>query len=123
MKKNNKGFSLVELVIVIAIMAILAAAISPAMLKYIRRARAAACIKNRDTIRVEFESGVADEQEDSDDKVLDVLDEVLASHGIGPVDRTNQEIIGLCPEGHVIHYTIDQGRFLRLECDTHTGEE
>ena len=34
-KTNNKGFSLVELIIVIAIMAILAGAIAPALIRYI----------------------------------------------------------------------------------------
>ncbi len=38
---GNKGFSLVELIIVIAIMAILAGAIAPAVIRYIRKARAA----------------------------------------------------------------------------------
>lgn len=37
---NNKGFSLVELIIVIAIMAILAGAIAPALIRYIDKARA-----------------------------------------------------------------------------------
>ena len=36
---NNKGFSLVELIIVIAIMAILAAAIAPAVIRYIDKSR------------------------------------------------------------------------------------
>lgn len=39
MKRNNKGFSLVELIIVIAIMAILAAAIAPAIIRYIAKSR------------------------------------------------------------------------------------
>jgi len=39
--KSNKGFSLVELIIVIAIMAILAAAIAPALIRYINKARIA----------------------------------------------------------------------------------
>jgi len=38
---KNKGFSLVELIIVIAIMAILAAAIAPALIRYINKARKA----------------------------------------------------------------------------------
>ena len=39
---KNKGFSLVELIIVIAIMAILAAAIAPALIRYIDKSRNAA---------------------------------------------------------------------------------
>lgn len=51
MKKNNKGFSLVELIIVIAIMAILAGALAPALIKYINKSRRSADISNADTIR------------------------------------------------------------------------
>ena len=36
---NNKGFSLVELIIVIAIMAILSAALAPQLMKYIEKSR------------------------------------------------------------------------------------
>lgn len=36
---NNKGFSMVELIIVIAIMAILAAALAPVLIKYINKSR------------------------------------------------------------------------------------
>lgn len=39
MKKNNKGFSLVELIIVIAIMAVLMAVLAPQFLRYIERSR------------------------------------------------------------------------------------
>ncbi|MCR5701634.1 MAG: type II secretion system GspH family protein [Lachnospiraceae bacterium] len=39
---KNKGFSLVELIIVIAIMAILAGALAPALIKYIARSRMSA---------------------------------------------------------------------------------
>ena len=38
-KTNNKGFSLVELIIVIAIMAILVAVLAPQYLKYVERSR------------------------------------------------------------------------------------
>ena len=38
-KMNNKGFSLVELIIVIAIMAILAAALAPQLIKYLEESR------------------------------------------------------------------------------------
>lgn len=39
-KKNNKGFSLVELIVVIAIMAVLMVVLAPAMLRYVEKTRA-----------------------------------------------------------------------------------
>ena len=45
---KNKGFSLVELIIVIAIMAILAAAIAPALIRYIDKSRKADALANED---------------------------------------------------------------------------
>lgn len=41
MKKNNKGFSLVELIIVIAIMAALVAILAPQYIKYVEKSRVA----------------------------------------------------------------------------------
>jgi type IV pilus assembly protein PilA len=38
--KNNKGFSLVELIVVIAIMAVLMAVLAPALLRYVEKSRA-----------------------------------------------------------------------------------
>ena len=61
MKKNNKGFSLVELIIVIAIMAILAGALAPALIKYINKSRRSADISNADTIRTAIQTALSDE--------------------------------------------------------------
>lgn len=59
--KNNKGFSLVELIIVIAIMAILAGALAPALIKYINKSRRSADISNADTIRTACQTAMSDE--------------------------------------------------------------
>lgn len=58
-KQNNLGFSLVELIIVIAIMAILAGAIAPAVIRYIRKARASRATDEARTIVTAVESGIA----------------------------------------------------------------
>ena len=61
MKKTNKGFSMVELIIVIAIMAILAGAIAPALIKYINKSRLSADVSNAQTIASSITSALSDE--------------------------------------------------------------
>ena len=49
-KTTNKGFSMVELIIVIAIMAILAAALAPSLIKYINKSRLSTDIQTGNSI-------------------------------------------------------------------------
>lgn len=49
-KMNNKGFSLVELIIVIAIMAILVGVLAPQYLKYVEKSRRSADLDQLDSI-------------------------------------------------------------------------
>ena len=49
-KMNNKGFSLIELIIVIAIMAILVAIIAPNLTKYLGKSKKSTDKKNADEI-------------------------------------------------------------------------
>lgn len=57
--KNNKGFSLVELIIVIAIMAILAGALAPALIKYINKSRKSTDIQNADSLRTAVQTALS----------------------------------------------------------------
>ena len=60
-KLNNKGFSIVEILIVIAIMAILAGALAPQLMKYVEKSRKAADIQAAQTIALAVNTALVDE--------------------------------------------------------------
>ena len=55
MKKRNQGFTLVEIMIVVAIIAILAAVAIPNFVKYRQNSQAAACVSNLKQIEAAVE--------------------------------------------------------------------
>lgn len=59
-KMNNKGFSLVELIIVIAIMAILVGVLAPQFIKYVEQSRESTDISSIDECKKAVETFVAD---------------------------------------------------------------
>lgn len=61
-KMNNKGFSLVELIIVIAIMLVLVGILAPQFVKYVARSRVAADVTNAQEIAAAIDVAIADPQ-------------------------------------------------------------
>lgn len=61
-KLDNKGFSLVEIIIVIAIMAILAAALAPQLIKYLEKSREAVDHQVMESVVTCFNAAVKDEE-------------------------------------------------------------
>ncbi len=59
-KMNNKGFSLVELIIVIAIMAILIAVLAPQYIKYVEKSRESADLDNWQAVLSAMQVAYAD---------------------------------------------------------------
>lgn len=60
-KMNNKGFSLVELIVVIAIMAVLMGVLAPTLIGNIEKSRESTDLQNLDTIRGAVVTAMADE--------------------------------------------------------------
>lgn len=60
MKKNNNGFSLVELIIVIAIMAVLIGLLAPQYLRFVEKTKKAADVQNAQAISTAYNVAFAD---------------------------------------------------------------
>ena len=66
-RKNNKGFSLVELIVVVLIIAIIAVALAPQVMKYVGQARTGTDANNAATLKSAVQVAVADYQNDGGD--------------------------------------------------------
>ena len=96
--KKNKGFSLVELIIVIAIMAILAAAIAPALIRYIDKSRKADDIAAAETVNTAVQTSLSNE--DAYDDIMDAMNgQVLASANAEDKFTLNSAATGVANSG------------------------
>ena len=94
-KMNNKGFSLVELIIVIAIMAILIVVLAPQYLKYVERSRNSTDLQNATELKTAIETYVADPESKETMAKDDTVVLTISSNADGDVSGTgNGENVG-----------------------------
>ncbi len=103
--KNNKGFSLVELIIVIAIMAILVGVMAPQLIKYIEKANVSADTQVCDAVRTAVQTTIMDPAIVTDKTYVDVTSstattysdiETLCGHAVCDAFRTNMADLLSC---------------------------
>ena len=100
---NNKGFSLVELIIVIAIMAILIGVMAPNLLRFIERTNVSADTQVADSLRMALITAIADPMTNSANKntfindfsTPDELDETALANVGGEFYNAVVETLGM----------------------------
>lgn len=106
---KNKGFSLVELIIVIAIMAILAAAIAPALIRYIDKSRRADDVAAAETINTSAQAALSNE---------DAYDDIQGAMGTG----SDVVIASAKADGSAQFSYVGQAQGLQHDCKTFIDE-
>ncbi len=98
MRKHNQGFSLIEIIIVIAILAVLTGILAPLYLRYVQRAKDSVAMTNAENFRnvinvtlIEAGSGELGEQASKDAKEFSV--QYLSSTAAAPTKEDSHRVI------------------------------
>lgn len=93
-RKNNKGFSLVELIIVIAIMAILVGVLAPQFTKYLGKSKTATDIQNAQQMASAISAQFAEDATQSTKKLPTAGTKYNVTDGATAGDIAVQDVIG-----------------------------
>ena len=87
-KKNNKGFSLVELIVVVLIMGIIAVALAPQVMKWVGTSKISTDKNNADALKSSVQTALADWQGRGEKIPTTGDDFKLVIKGDGTIDST-----------------------------------
>lgn len=99
MKKDNKGFSLVELIIVIAIMAVLVGLLAPQYLKYVNNSKVSTDISNGQEVATVFNVAFADSVVTTADSPISSID---TAWGLSMTDFPDSKLTPDTPAAWVV---------------------
>lgn len=91
-KMNNKGFSLVELIVVIAIMAVLVGVLAPQFIKYVEKSRQSTDLSNLDSIKTVVESYYADKEGDKLPATVEIVGAVKGVYTVTAKDASGKDL-------------------------------
>jgi len=96
MKKNNKGFSLVELIVVILIMAILGVALTPQVMKWVNNSRISSDVTNYDSLVdaaqiAVVKNGALDSLADDKEYTIEIGDTTSIKNDDTPVTTSDED--------------------------------
>lgn len=101
-KQRNRGFSLIELIVVVAIMAVLVGVLAPAYLRYVEKARRQTCYWNMDNVVREVQLRAFSDPEFMDDLVA------AGSDVTDFIDYETDIEVPTCPSRGTYTITFDQ---------------
>lgn len=114
--KNHRGFSMVELIIVLAIIGALIVVLVPSYIKYVQTAREVVCNENVHQAHSAFAVETVSEGRDND---AALMDSVVTALG-GEVLESGVRYSGLCPAKGVTTATFTENGVF-LSCNKHPG--
>lgn len=93
LKKNQKGFTLVELIVVLVILAILAAFTIPAMLGFVNDAKAKAYMAEAREVKLAYQTAITDTiNANKDSTDVTAVDGIFTENTISGVDSLIQKV-------------------------------
>ena len=134
MKKNNSGFSLVELIIVIAIMAVLIGVLAPQYMRYVEKSRVSADKDLCDSVYNAMTAAAADPDNattapgagglktfDSSNVTGAYASDVASTLGVANLGSVKGKLKSKSFSGQDIKYSVDAMGNITISCQASTG--